>query len=200
MKNLEKIVPRHILPYIEETFQKFEINTLLRASHFLAQVMHESGDFKFKEENLNYSAKALRKVFGKYFPTDELANQYARQPQKIANRVYANRGGNGDEKSGDGWKFRGRGDIQTTLHDNYLSLGGFLGVDLISNPDLVATPRYARLSAGYYWHKNKLNLIADKGDSDSVVKTICLRVNGGYNGLDDRLKRFKKINSILKES
>jgi putative chitinase len=198
MKNLEKIVPQNILPYIEETFQKFEINTPLRVAHFLAQVMHESLDFKFKEENLNYSIKGLLKYFKKYFPTEEVAKQYALQPQKIANRVYANRYGNGDEKSGDGWKFRGRGDMQTTFYDNYLALGGYLGIDLISNPDLVSTPKYARLSAGYYWHKNKLNLVADKGDSDTVITSITKKVNGGYNGLNDRINRFRKIYNILK--
>jgi putative chitinase len=198
MKNLEKIIPQNILPYIEETFNLFEINTPLRASHFLAQVMHESLDFKFKEENLNYSVKGLLKYFKKYFSTEEIAKQYAGQPQKIASRVYANRYGNGDEKSGDGWKFTGRGDMQTTFHDNYLALGGYLKIDLISNPDLVTTPRYARLSAGYYWYKNKLNLIADKGNSDEVVKSITKKVNGGYNGLDDRLQRFQKIFNILK--
>jgi len=199
MKHLEKILSQDLIPFMEKTFSKFEINTPLRASHFLSQVMHESSNFKFVEENLNYSAQGLIKTFKKYFPTPELADQYARQPQKIANRVYANRYGNGDEKSGDGWKYRGRGDIQTTFHDNYLVLGQYLGIDLISNPDLVKTPEYARLSAGYYWYKKKLNLVADKGSSEEVVKAITKIVNGGYNGLDDRLLRFNKIYNILKE-
>lgn len=199
MKNLERVVPQDILSYMEETFKIFEINTPLRASHFLAQVMHESSDFKFTEENLNYSASGLIKTFFKYFPTLEIANQYARQPQKIASRVYANRYGNRDEKSGDGWKYRGRGDIQTTFYNNYKVLGDYLKVDLINNPDLVKTPKYARLSAGFFWFRNNLNELADKGSSKNVIKTITKKVNGGYNGLDDRIKRFNTIYKILKE-
>lgn len=197
VKNLNKFIQEDIISYVEDTLIKFNINNVLRISHFLAQVMHESMDFRFTEENLNYSAKALRKVFPKYFPNDEIAQQYSHQPQKIANRVYANRGGNGDESSGDGWKFRGRGDIQITFRNNYKSLGDFLEIDLINNPDLVAKPKYARLSAGFYWDINKLNLIADKGDTDEIVKKITKKINGGYNGLEDRLKRFKRIYNIL---
>lgn len=198
MKHLDKILSADMIPYVEKTFTTFEINTPLRASHFLAQTMHESNSFKCREENLNYSAAGLLKYFKKYFPTLEIAKQYARQPQKIANRVYANRYGNGNEESGDGWKYRGRGDIQTTFHDNYLAFGNYVGVDLVNNPDLVATPAYATLSAGYYWYKKKLNLVADKGDSKQVVEAITKIVNGGLNGIDDRVLRFNKIYNILK--
>lgn len=211
MKNLEKIIPQNILSDMEETFKIFEINTPLRASHFLAQVMHESADFKFVQENLNYSAVGLSKTWPNKFAKrdkdnkpikgvpNELALSIQKQPQKIANIAYASRYGNRDEKSGDGWKFRGRGDIQTTFYDNYLALGSYLKVDLISNPDLLTTPKYARLSAGYFWYKNKLNLLADKGSSEEVVKSITKIVNGGFNGLDDRIKRFNKIYNILKD-
>jgi putative chitinase len=169
------------------------IDTTLRLSHFLSQVIHESGHFKYKSENLNYSAKALRSVFGKYFKTDAIANEYARKPEKIANRVYANRMGNGDENSGDGWKYRGRGLIQLTGADNYKRCGEALGLDLISNPDLIINdPDVCVKSACWFWNSKNLNNYADNDDCVSITK----KINGGLNGIDDR----KKILTIAKQT
>lgn len=175
---------------------KFDINTPLRAAHFIAQLAHESGSFHYSSENLNYSAKALRAVFGKYFPTDELAEEYARQPEKIASRVYADRMGNGDETSGEGWKYRGRGLIQLTGKDNYTNCGNATGMELVSNPDQLAENADAAVAAaGWFWDMRKLNGYADADD----VKAITKRINGGYNGLEDReayLARAKKVLGI----
>ena len=181
---------------IPSVSQKFGITTPLRLAHFLAQCSHESGDFKAVRENLNYSAEGLRKIFGKYFPTDALAAQYARQPEKIANKVYANRMDNGDEASGDGWKFRGRGYIQLTGKHNYTKFGEAIGEDIPSNPDLVAE-KYPLLSAAWFWSSNGLNALADKGASEAEVTTITKRVNGGTIGLEDRIKHFKEYYELL---
>ena len=170
---------------LNKILPQYGINTKLRICHFLAQVLHESGHLKYKSENLNYSAKTLRSVFGKYFKTDEIANQYARKPEKIANRVYANRMGNGDEVSGDGWKFRGRGLIQLTGYNNYKACGQDLGLDLVNNPDLITSdPEICVKTACWFWQKNKLNELADKDDINSITK----RINGGLNGINDRCK------------
>lgn len=175
---------------------KFDINSPLRAAHFIAQLAHESGSFHYSSENLNYSAKALRAVFGKYFPTDELAEEYARQPEKIASRVYAERMGNGDEASGEGWMYRGRGLIQLTGKDNYTNCGKATGMDLVSAPDQLAENADAAVAAaGWFWDMRKLNGYADEDD----VKAITKRINGGYNGLEDReayLARAKKVLGI----
>jgi putative chitinase len=178
------------------TMEKFGITNPLRLAHFLAQCSHESGEFKLFRENLNYSADGLKKVFPKYFPTDALANAYARQPDKIANRVYGNRMGNGDELSGEGFKFRGRGYIQLTGKDNYKALGTFLQEDLLHDPDLVAT-KYPLTSAGFFFQKNGLWAICDKGDGDDIVTSVTKRVNGGTHGLADRLSKFKLFKSLL---
>ena len=164
-----------------------------RAAHFFAQTAHESGNFKAFSENLNYGAKGLRGIFGKYFPTDALAAAYERKPEKIANRVYANRMGNGDEDSGEGWAYRGRGLIQLTGKSNYEACGKAIGVDLVSNPDLVATPEYAALSAGWFWNKKGLNSLADSQDLETMTK----RINGGLIGLEDRKAKIAKALSIL---
>ena len=170
---------------LNKILPQYGINTKLRICHFLAQILHESGHLKYKSENLNYSAKALRSVFGKYFKTDEIANQYARKPEKIANRVYANRMGNGDEASGDGWKFRGRGLIQLTGCNNYKACGQDLDLDLVNNPDLITSDAEVCVkTACWFWQKNKLNELADKDD----INTITKRINGGLNGIDDRCK------------
>lgn len=174
---------------------KYDINTPLRKVHFLAQVTHESGGFKFVSENLNYSAKALYGVFRKYFATLEAANIYARQPEKIANKVYANRMGNGTESSGDGWKYRGRGLIQLTGKSNYQALSNTTKQDFISNPDKVSNPEWALTSACWYWQKRKINKYADADDIHMVTKLI----NGGYNGLQSRqhfLEEFKKLYTL----
>jgi putative chitinase len=177
------------LEALNVTCKKYEIDTPERVAGFLSQVAHESGGFKFVEENLNYSAPALRSVFGKYFTDDTQANAYSRYPEKIANKVYANRMGNGDEASGDGWKYRGRGLIQLTGKDNYAACGNALGVDFVSDPDLVASPDFAALSAGWYWFTRHVNNYADAKDIVGMTK----RVNGGTNGLDDRQMRYAKI-------
>jgi putative chitinase len=181
---------------IPSVSDKFGINTPLRLAHFLAQCSHESGDFKAVRENLNYSAEGLRKIFGKYFPTDALAAQYARQPEKIANRVYANRMGNGDEASGQGFKFRGRGYIQLTGHDNYKAFDAIVPEDILAEPDLVAT-KYPLMSAAFFFNKNGLWSICDKGDSIDVITMVTKRINGGTIGLEDRINKFKQYNSSL---
>ena len=181
---------------IPSVSDKFGINTPLRLAHFLAQCSHESGDFKAVRENLNYSAEGLRKIFGKYFPTDAIAAQYARQPEKIANKVYANRMGNGNEASGDGYNYRGRGYIQLTGKENYASFDKVVDENILANPDLVAT-KYPLMSAAFFFNKNGLWSICDKGDSIDVVTMVTKRVNGGTIGLEDRIKKFKQYNSSL---
>lgn len=196
LDKLKGHVPQVVIDSIPEVASKFGINTPLRVAHFLAQCGHESGGFKVTSENLNYSAKGLRGIFKKYFPTDSIANAYQRQPQKIANKVYANRMANGSEASGDGYKFRGRGYIQLTGRDNYTQFGKAIGVDIPNNPDLVSS-KYALASAAWFWSKNGLNKLADAGASDSAVTSITKRVNGGTIGLADRIKHFKEYYHLL---
>lgn len=168
------------------------INTKERVNAFLAQCGHESGGFTITSENMNYSAKGLRGVFPKYFPTDDLASQYERKPEKIGNRVYANRMGNGDEASGEGYKFHGRGFIQLTGKDNYKAFGDAFGVDVLSNPDLVSTDlSLAIKSAVWFWNKNNLNKYADSGDFVGLTK----RINGGTIGLEERQSNYNKLMS-----
>ena len=198
--NLEKLkghVPDSVIAQIPSIQTKFEINTPLRLAHFLAQCGHESGGFKVLRENLNYGAKGLRSIFGKYFPTDALALAYERKPEKIANRVYANRMLNGDEASGDGYKFCGRGFIQLTGKENYTNFGKAIEVDLTATPDLVAT-QYPLLSAAWFFHKNGLHKIADGGATETVVTSVTKRVNGGVIGLPDRIKHFNEYYNLLK--
>ena len=169
----------------------------VRAAHFFAQCAHESGNWRATSENLNYSAKGLRGIFRKYFPTDALAAQYARKPQAIANRVYANRMGNGPESSGDGWKFRGRGFLQLTGHDNYKALSEYINrPDIMDNPDLVAT-ELAIESALWFFDRNKLWSICDQGITDSAILALTRRINGGTHGLDDRKQKTKKYATWL---
>ena len=197
--NLTKLkghVPQVVIDSIPEVASKFGINTPLRVAHFLAQCGHESGGFRVTQENLNYSAKGLNGIFKKYFPTEAAATPYARNPQKIANKVYSNRMGNGTEASGDGYKFRGRGYIQLTGRDNYTAFGKSIGVDIPNNPDSVATT-YALASAAWFFSKNGLHKIADEGASDVVVTKITKRVNGGTIGLPDRIKHFKEYYHLL---
>lgn len=198
--NLDKLkghVPDKVIEQIPNVMEKFGVNTPLRLAHFLAQCGHESGGFRVTQENLNYSAKGLMGIFKKYFPTESLANLYARQPQKIANRVYASRMGNGDEASGEGYKFRGRGYIQLTGKDNYTAFGKTVIEDkILENPDLIGT-KYALASAAWFWSKNKLNELSDQGATDEVVTKITKRVNGGTIGLPDRQKHFKEYHALL---
>jgi putative chitinase len=165
--------------------------TPVRAAHFFAQTSHETGGFKAFSENLNYSAQGLQGIFGKYFP-GTLEESYARQPEKIANRVYADRMGNGNEASGDGWKFRGRGALQLTGKANYEAFAKYLGTnEVIENPDLVAT-KYSFDSAMFFFEKNKLWAICDKGINDAAILELTKRINGGTHGLEDRkLKTYK---------
>jgi len=163
-----------------------------QAAHFFGQCAHESGNFKVFSENLNYSADGLSKIFKKYFPSVAVATPYARKPEKIANKVYANRMGNGPESSGDGWKYRGRGPIQLTGKDNYTAFAADIGrPDVVTNPDLVVS-ELAFESALWFFRKNGLLAIADKGVTDAVITQITKRVNGGTHGLDDRLKKTKQ--------
>jgi len=169
-----------------------------RAAHFFAQTAHESGGFKAFSENLNYSAKGLRGIFRKYFPTDALANAYARQPMKIANRVYASRMGNGPESSGDGWKYRGRGPLQLTGKDNYRAFGRYIGreQEVLDNPDIVAT-ELGFESALWFFDHNKLWSICDQGVGDAAILALTKRINGGTHGLDDRKLKTQKYAAWL---
>ena len=196
LDKLKGHIPDAVIQMIPDTAAKFQINTPLRLAHFLAQCGHESGGFRLTQENLNYSAKGLNGIFKKYFPTEAAAASYARNPQKIANKVYGNRMGNGDEASGDGFKFRGRGYIQLTGKDNYTAFGKSIGEDICSNPDKVAS-QYALLSAAWFFSKNGLHKMADGGTTDAVVTSITKRVNGGTIGLADRIKHFKEYYHLL---
>ena len=189
-------IPDAVIAMIPDTAAKFQINTPLRLAHFLAQCGHESGGFRATQENLNYSAKGLNGIFKKYFPTEASAAAYARNPQKIANKVYGGRMGNGLEASGDGYKFRGRGYIQLTGKDNYTAFGKAIGEDICANPDKVAST-YALLSAAWFFSKNGLHKMADGGSTDAVVTSITKRVNGGTIGLADRIKHFKEYYHLL---
>jgi len=177
---------------LQFTCEKFEINTPERVAGFLAQIGHESGGFRFTSENLNYRADALTRVWPSRFPPG-VAESYAMQPEKIANRAYADRMGNGDEASGDGWKYRGRGLIQLTGADNYASFSMDADNEALSDPDSVAEPELAALSAGWFWSKNGLNALADAKDIVGMTR----RINGGTNGLDDRQMRYSRLMSVL---
>lgn len=189
-------VPESVLNQIPEVIEKFGFNTPLRLAHFLAQCGHESGGFKIVNENLNYSAKGLLGVFKKYFPTETKALEYERKPEKIANLVYGSRMGNGDPTTGEGFKFRGRGYIQLTGKDNYKAFDQVVPESILDMPDLVAT-KYPLLSAAWFFSKNGLEKIADKGATDDVVTQITKRVNGGTIGLLDRIKHFKEYYNLL---
>ena len=177
---------------LKEVFKEFDISTPARQAAFIGQCQHESNNFKSLEENLNYSKSALCRVWPSRF-TPEVAEEYARKPEKIANKVYSNRMGNGTEESGEGWKYRGRGVIQLTGKNNYRNCGEAIGVDLLSNPERLLEPKYAVLSAGWYWNKKNLNSYADIQDWRSLTKAI----NGGYNGLDDRIKHITEALEVL---
>ncbi len=188
-------IPETIIAQIPDTADKFNITTPLRLAHFLSQCSHESGGFKVFQENLNYSADGLKKIFPKYFPGN-LAESYARNPEKIASKVYGGRMGNGVESTKEGYKFRGRGALQTTGKDNYKRLGDFLGVDLISNPDLVAT-KYPLASAAFFFQSNKLWSICDEGADNKTITKLTKRINGGVIGLEHRIKEFNHFYKLL---
>lgn len=193
INKLKGHVPDSVIAQLPETMAKFAIDTPLKLAHFLAQAGHESGGFKLVNENLNYGAKGLRGIFGKYFPTDEKALLYERKPEKIANLVYGGRMGNGAEATGDGYKFRGRGYIQLTGKDNYVAFGKAINEDLVSNPDLVAT-KYPLLSAAWFFTRC-LSKCTDASDAAITAVTKC--VNGGTIGLEDRKKHFHEYYKLL---
>jgi len=194
-EQLKQLLPKN--PYLDHwhnalsiLFPDYEINTPQRMAAFIAQCAHESGGFMVLKENLNYKAATLRKIFPKYFPTDEMANKYASMPNKqeaIANLVYANRMGNGSPETGDGYKFCGRGLIQLTGRDNYTFFAGSLGISVEEASEYLATFEGAAQSACWFWETNDLNKWADKGD----IVTLTKRINGGTIGLEDRIKHYE---------
>jgi len=196
LENLKGHIPDEVIAQIPDAAKKFNISNPLRLAHFLAQCGHESAGFKAIQENLNYSADGLKKIFPKYFPGN-LAEGYARNPEKIASKVYGSRMGNGDETTKEGFKFRGRGYIQLTGKDNYTKFAKFIGEDTVGNPDLVAT-KYPLASAAFFFDSNKLWEICDKGADDATVTAVTKRVNGGTIGLADRIKHFKEYFGLLK--
>lgn len=178
---------------LNEILPEYQIHTPQRVAAFIAQCAHESGGFKFLKENLNYKAPSLRRVFPKYFPTDELAKAYEKRPQMIANRVYAGRMGNGPEDSGDGWKYCGRGLIQLTGKNNYTFFAASLDMDVEDVPEYLETFEGAVQSACFFWEQNSLNQWADKGD----ILTLTKKINGGTIGLDDRIKHYNHALHVL---
>ena len=195
LSGLKGHIPDTVIAQIPTVMEKFQINTPLRLAHFLAQCGHESGGFKAVQENLNYSADGLKKIFPKYFPGN-LAESYARNPEKIASKVYGGRMGNGNETTKEGFKFRGRGYIQLTGKSNYTAFAQSIGEDTVANPDLVAT-KYPLASAAWFFSKNGLNTIADKGADTATVTAVTKRVNGGTIGLADRIKHFNEYYKLL---
>jgi len=197
MVSPDQLKKMHIDPVwadaLNETFERFDISTPARQAAFIGQCGHECANFRILEENLNYRAETLMKLWKSRFPTVEIANEYARNPKKIANKVYSSRMGNRDEASGDGYRFRGRGCIQLTGHANYFHAGQACGEDFVMNPDLVATPRYAAMTAGWFWNTHKLNQYADSQD----YKTLTKKINGGFIGLEDRIKHIDHALLVL---
>jgi putative chitinase len=200
-EQLKQLLPKN--PYVDHWYDAlskllpdYEINTPQRMAAFLAQCAHESADFTALEENLNYKPATLRKLFGKYFPTDDLANEYCSKPNKqeaIANRIYANRMGNGPEESGDGFKYKGRGLIQLTGKDNYTYFAGSLGISVEDAAEYMHTFEGAAQSACWFWENNNLNQWADKGD----ILTLTKKINGGTIGLDERIKHYEHALHVL---
>jgi putative chitinase len=178
---------------LNETFSRFGINSVVQQAAFIGQCGHECGQFRILEENLNYRAATLMRLWPKRFPTLEIANEYAGNPKKIANKVYANRMGNRDESSGDGFRFRGRGCIQLTGSTNFYNAGKALGMDFWAEPDLVATPKYAALTAGWFWSTHKCNEASEAQDWTRLTKII----NGGTIGLQDRINHINQAISVL---
>ncbi|CDK99778.1 Lytic enzyme [Magnetospirillum gryphiswaldense MSR-1 v2] len=187
-------IARFVTP-LAEACAEWGIDAPLRLAAFLAQIAHESGQLRALVENLNYSAEALLRVFPRHFDATQ-ATAYARQPERIGSKVYANRMGNGDEASGDGWRYRGRGLIQVTGKANYAACGTALGLDLIVQPELLEQPDAAARSAGWFWHRNGLNRPADARD----IETITRRINGGLTGLDDRKACYARACAAMEVS
>ena len=179
---------------LNETFERFDISTPIRQACFIGQAGHESGNFTRLSEGLSYSPERLMQIWPKRFPNMEIAQKYARNPKALANNVYANRMGNRDEASGDGFRFAGAGLFQLTGHSNFYHAGQALGEDFVMQPELVKTPRFAALTAGWFWDTHKLNQMADARD----FKGMCRKINGGFHGLEDRDSRINKALAILK--
>lgn len=196
LDKLKGHIPDSVIAQIPDTAAKFGITTPLRLAHFLSQCSHESGGFKSVSENLNYSADGLKKIFPKYFQGN-LNESYARNPEKIANRVYGGRMGNGDETSGDGWKHRGFGFIQLTGKDNHRAFDKTVDDDIMANPSLIAT-KYPLSSAAFFFNTNKLWTICDKGADRATVEALTKRVNGALIGIEDRWKHFQEYYNLLK--
>jgi len=186
------IDPKWLEP-LNTTFAKYDISTPARQAFFIGQCAHESGNFRILEENLHYSAARLMAVWPSRFPNLDVAAQYANNPEKLANKIYSGRMGNGDEESGEGYAYRGRGLIQMTGKESYANCGSGLGVDLVGDPNRLLDPQYAALSAGWFWNKKGLNSLADVQDYETMTK----RINGGLNGLDDRKAKIAKALSVL---
>ena len=182
-----------LLDSFNACLKKYDIKTSLREAHFLAQILHETGNLRYREENLNYSVTGLLTVFSKYFINSGIAAMYQYNAPKIANKVYANRIGNGGEDTGEGWRYRGRGAFQLTGKDNYIAYGKAIGEDFIGHPELVASDEFFFDVAGWYWKTHKLNVYADKDD----VRTITRKINGGLNGLADRKNWLNKCKLVL---
>jgi putative chitinase len=206
MVNAEQLQRLHIgiewVPALNDTFARWGIATPRQQAAFIGQCGHECGNFRILEENLNYRAATLMKLWPKRFPTLEVANAYAGNPKKIANMVYASRMGNRDEASGDGYRFRGRGCIQLTGHSNYFHAGKALGVDFVKEPDLVATPKYAALTAGWFWATHGCNELAESGaptdnEGRPTWANLTKKINGGTIGLADRVKHTVEALSVL---
>jgi putative chitinase len=197
MLNSDQLTRLHIgtqwVEPLNETFERFGISTPKQQAAFIGQCSHECGNFTKLEEGLSYAADRLMKIWPRRFPNMEIAQRYARNPKALANNVYANRMGNRDEASGDGYRFRGRGCIQTTGHSAYFHAGQALGVDFVMQPDLVAMPKYAALTAGFFWNTHKLNAFADSEDYVTMTK----RINGGTIGLDDRKAHIAQALAVL---
>lgn len=176
---------------IMDVFTKYGISTTRRQAAFLGQCMHESNNFRVLEEDLDYSAAGLMRVWPSRFPDYDVAEKYEHLPEKIANKVYAGKMGNTEE--GDGWKYHGRGVIQLTGKDNYLFCGSSIGLDITSHPELLLEPKFAALSAGWFWNKKNLNPLADIGD----YKEMTHRINGGMNGYDSRVEKIALAKKAL---
>jgi len=196
IENLQGVVPDSIYDQIVGILEPFDIDGPLRLSHLLGQCQHECANWTRFIENLNYSGDALWSLFHKHFADINDAHSYHRQPERIANRIYANRMGNGDEVSGDGWKYRGRGALQLTGHDNYKALGEYIGVDLLNNPDLVATD-YQLASGAFFFQHNNLWHFCDKGVDVATVTIVTHHVNGGELGLSERIQHTADIYTAL---
>jgi len=198
LTKLQPIIPAEVYQHLSDSVIQvnYEINTRLRMAHFIAQTMEESQNYTHLSENLNYSAQGLLHTFPTHFTAAE-ADIYQHHPDKIANRAYANRLGNGDENSGEGWKYRGSGHIMITGKGNFFKESNKLKVDFVANPDLLRTQQYALISAGDFWYSNGINKIADGGTSVQTITLVSKKINGGNIGLQQRIDNFNKVYPLI---